>query len=320
MSETVLITGAFGYLGGRISHFLTQNENLKLRLGTRRSIKKPPEYAKKSTIVQLNMSSESNLNAACKGVEYIVHLAAPNEIESASDPEAALLNTGVGTLKLIEAAERSGVNKIIYFSTAHVYGAPLIGHITEENVPRPAHPYAIAHRLAEDFILQAHDQKKITGIVVRVSNGFGAPVNPDITRWTLLVNDLCKQAVTTGQLVLRSTGIQRRDFITIADICSAVSHLLYLPTQKCENGLFNLGGDCSLMIIEMVESIAARCKEVLHFTPQIIRSQPQISEKSVPLEYSITKLKRSGFILTNNMNNEIDSTLKMCKQYFGDAN
>jgi len=73
-------------------------------------------------------------------------------------------------------------------------------------VPRPVHPYAITHHAAEDFVLAAHDEKRLMGYVIRLSNGFGAPAHAGVDRWTLLVNDLCRQAVQTRQLILRSAG------------------------------------------------------------------------------------------------------------------
>jgi UDP-glucose 4-epimerase len=173
MTGTTLITGGFGYLGGRIAQALAANPGRSLRLGTRWP-QPAPEWLRTCEPVPLDLMSEEGLAAACAGVSCMVHLAALNEIDSASDPEQALLVNTLGTLKLLCAAERAGVQRFVYFSTAHIYGAPLTGTITEATVPRPAHPYATTHRAAEDFVLAAHDRRALTGIVVRLSNGFGS--------------------------------------------------------------------------------------------------------------------------------------------------
>jgi len=317
MNDIILITGGLGYVGGRITKYLSDNYNYKLRITTRQTVVQIPSWLRNGEIIQVDLMSEESLKSACAGIKHIVHLAALNEIESSTNPELALTVNGLGSLKLLCAAEKAGVERFIYFSTAHVYGAPLQGTITEKSLPLPVHPYAITHKTAEDFVLASHDQKVLTGIVLRLSNGFGAPMRPDVDRWTLLVNDLCRQAVTTRKLVLRSAGFQKRDFITLLDVSRAVSHFLGLPVDQCGNGLFNLGGECSMRIIDMVKLIAKRCYKVLGFKPKIIRPAPLPEETPTALDYRIEKLKSTGFILNKNTNAEIDATLLFCQNEFG---
>ena len=317
MSDIVLITGGLGYVGGRVSKYLADNTDYKIRITTRQNEAQVPDGLRNGEIIQADLTSEEDLNSACTGVRYIVHLAALNEIESSTNPELALTINGLGSLSLLRAAEKAGVERFIYFSTAHVYGAPLQGLITEKTLPRPVHPYAITHKTAEDFVLAAHDRKALTGIVLRFSNGFGVPMRPNVDRWTLLVNDLCRQAVTIRRLVLRSAGSQKRDFVTLLDVSRTVSHFLSLPVDQCDDGLFNLGGECSLRIIDMVELISKRCHKVLGFKPEIIRPVLLPDEPPPVLDYCIEKLKSTGFVLNKNMNAEIDATLLFCQDEFG---
>lgn len=317
MSDIVLLTGGLGYLGGRISRYLAESSHFNLRLGVRSPETAIPKWLKNGELVVLDLFADSTLESACKGVKYIIHLAALNEIDSATDPERALLVNGVGSLKLLLAAIKTGVKRFIYFSTAHVYGSPLTGNITEETIPRPLHPYAITHRTAEDFVLAAHDKKQIEGVVVRLSNGIGAPERANINRWTLLANDLCRQAVVEKKLILRTHGLQYRDFVTLNDVSRAVLHMLMLSPQSNESGLFNLGGDNSTRIIDMAERIAERCEIILGFRPKIFRPSPDLVENILPLSYRIEKLKATGFVLLSDVDEEIDATLKLCVRSFG---
>ena len=317
MMDKVFITGGSGYLGGRLVQAFVTEPRFHLRLGTRQPLAVRPAWPREAEIVPLDLLSPEDLNYACRGVRYVIHLAALNEIESLTNPEEALLINGLGTLKLLEAAQRAGVERFIYFSTAHVYGVSLAGMITEESLPRPNHPYAITHKVAEDFILAAHDKKTIQGLVLRLSNGFGAPAAVNVNRWTLIVNDLCRQAVTTGKLVLKSSGLQWRDFITLSDVARSVQHLLNLPASACQDGLFNLGGECSLQIITLAQRIANRASRFLGFPPPIQRPEPGPAESFQPLEYRVDKLKSTGFTLRRNIDEEIDATLLFCKEVFG---
>lgn len=317
MSDVVLLTGGLGYVGGRVSRYLAETSDCHLRLGTRDASQPPPEWLVRCELVALDLLDDASLAAACRGVKSLVHFAALNEIDSAADPQQALTVNGLGSLRLLRAAIDAGVERFIYFSTAHVYGSPLAGRLTEESLPRPQHPYAITHRTAEDFILAAHDKKEIAGIVLRLSNGFGAPERAAVNRWTLIANDLCRQAVTARKLVLRSSGLQYRDFITLTDVGRAVLHVLQLDRATCGDGLFNLGGQSSMRIIEIVEKIAERCEAVLGFRPEIQKPAASADEQVLSLDYRMDKLKGTGFSLLSNIDEEIDATLLLCRRAFG---
>jgi UDP-glucose 4-epimerase len=317
MTDEVLITGGLGYVGGRIAQALAQCGKHRLRLATRRADRTPPLWLRTAEVVTMDVTSDADLDSACSGVTSIVHLAALNEHDCAADPQRALLVNGLGTLKLLQAAQRARVERFIYFSTAHVYGSPLAGRIDERSVPRPVHPYAITHHVAEDFVLAAHDERALAGFVLRMSNGFGVPAHAGVNRWTLIVNDLCRQAVTQKQLVLHSSGVQKRNFITLGDAGRAVDHLLHSSAAACGDGLFNLGGECALSVLELTERIAARCEVTLGSRPEIRLPRSEVNETGLTLDYRVDKLKQTGFEMHGDMNAEIDATLRFCKEAFG---
>lgn len=318
MNPRVLVTGGFGYLGGRVSQALV-GAGYSVACASRRLSRGRDEAAKRAGMqcIAIDWDSPESLLNACSGVDAIVHLAAMNELQAAKDPVGALNVNGVASVRLLEAAIAAGAKRFSFFSTAHVYGAPLQGHISEATMPRPQHPYAITHKVAEDFVLAAHDQKRIEGLVYRLSNGFGAPATPDVDRWSLLVNDLSRQAVTVGKLQLNSAGVQLRDFITLEDVARAVIHGLELPLPRLGDGLFNLGGDLSLSIYAMTEKVAARWKALTGKELPIVRPAPPAESVPVPFVYSCEKLKATGFSLNSNVDQEIDATLRLCMASFG---
>jgi UDP-glucose 4-epimerase len=316
MNREILITGGLGYVGGRVAQHLASVPDIKLRLTSRTPPAAPPAWLTNGRVVAWDSASPA-VGPLLEGVDTVVHFAALNEIDSARDPVQALHVNGTETVRLLLAAQQAGVRRFIYFSTAHVYGAPLVGNIDERTLPRPIHPYAISHKVAEDFVLAQHDQGKIEGVVFRLSNGFGAPTNPDVNRWTLIANDLCRQAVTGRKLVLKSSGLQRRDFVTLDDVARCVAHFIDLPTPQLQDGLFNLGGECVLSMYEMAEAIARRCEAVLGFRPPIERPSPAPGEAAPELRYQISKLKAAGFTLEGRVDDEIDATLLLCAGAFG---
>lgn len=310
----VLITGGMGYVGGRVAVALARRKDVDLYLGSREGSGGNPTWLPSGHHVAMKWDSLDNLASACDGVETVVHLAAMNEVDCAQRPAAALEVNGVNSVRLLEAAKARGVARFIYLSTAHVYGAPLVGRIDENTVPRPRQAYATSHRAAEDAVLATHDDGRLIGLVLRLSNAFGVPTHANVNRWTLLVNDLCRQAVKNHSLVLRSAGLQRRDFVTLHDVGRALSHALDLSKEQVGVGIFNVGGSWAPRIIDMVEIIRERCTVVLGYTPEIVRPDPTAAEIECVLDYRIDKLLATGFVLKGNPVDEIDATLRMCQK------
>lgn len=313
MTRRILITGGFGYVGGRVAQALAARQDRHIVLGSR-TRKDPPEWLPECSIAAASLDDSESLRRACAGVQAIVHLAAMNEIDCAEDPVGALETNGTGTARLLEAAKAASVEQFVYVSTAHVYGAPLVGRIEEGMCPRPIHPYATSHRAAEDVVLAARDTDALAGLVLRLSNGFGAPAHAGVNRWTLLVNDLCRQAATTGKLVLRSSGLQRRDFITLSDVGRVVEHVLSLAKHETGNGIFNVGGAWGPTVYEVAMLVADRAHAIFGSRPPVLRPEPPPGHPSQALDYRIDKLLETGFALHSDREAEIDATLLLCSR------
>lgn len=311
MKKTVLVTGATGYIGGRLVDYLNKSKKWNPLALSRKAV---DSQELEWRIADFN--TLETLKNACKGVYSIVHLASLNEIDSQKDPIAATLVNTIGTQKLLRASIECGVQRFIYFSTAHIYGSPLEGIITEQTLPRSVHPYASSHHAAEDYVIEAHDKGKIEAAVIRLSNGFGYPASKDVNRWTLLVNDVCRKVIETGIITLNSPGLQRRDFITLNDVCRAVEHLLEINKQTLGKAIFNVGGKNPSSILEMATLIADRYEFLFGSRPPIVKPESDIVVNST-LDYSIDTLLATGFELSGDISNEIDETLLRCKDWFG---
>lgn len=310
----LLITGGLGYLGGRLAQYLEQQSNFDIILGTRKKIDLP-YWITEASIVETSWDSTNNLQKICEGVNTIVHLAGMNSHDCSYDPLAALEFNTVATARLLKEAIKQGVQRFIYFSTAHVYGSPLKGFINEETFPESLHPYATSHRAAEDVIRSAHQRDEIQGIVIRLSNSFGAPAHKNANCWMLLINDLCRQAVTTKRIILKSSGLQRRDFVTITDVCRATDFLINL--KDLDHDIFNVGGNWSPTVLEVAHVIQERCVAIFGFKPEISRKSQNTDEQTNDLDYRIDSISSKGFKLTSDKEGEIDQLLLFCKLNFG---
>ncbi len=316
-STMILITGGLGYLGARISEHLLKS-GYDIRLSTsRKDVHVPPKLAG-ADVAEMDLTDAGSLKAACSGVDSIIHLAAMNAQTCAGDPEQALIINGLGTLKLLRAATEQGVNNFIYFSTAHVYGAPLVGHISEASLPRPVHPYSITHRVAEDYVFEYCQREEINGAVLRLSNAVGSPISKDADCWMLVVNDIARQIINDKVISLRSAGNTLRDFVPIDDVCRAISFLLdgSVYNSTCET--FNIGGGRALTLRELAELMAERSTVVLGYMPEIRFLEGDMPSKqgSSTLEYSVDKIKHAGCCFQHDLVCEIDQLLINCKRWY----
>ena len=168
----ILISGGFGFVGGRLGQHL-QEAGHQIVLGSRK-LTAPPEWLRKAKVVKMDWNDYDSLASVCVGSDVIIHAAGMNAQDSLANPAEALAFNGVATARLLDAGCKASVQRFIYFSTAHVYSSPLEGTITEETCPRNLHPYATSHLAGESVVLYANQQKKIEGIVLRLSNAFGA--------------------------------------------------------------------------------------------------------------------------------------------------
>jgi len=277
--------------------------------------KSPPEWLRKAEVIKMDWDDCDALASICVGCDVIIHAAGMNAQDSIANPTEALAFNGAGTARLLVAGCKARVKRFIYLSTVHVYGSPLEGTITEDLPPLNPHPYATSHLAGESAVLYATKNKKIEGLVLRLANAFGAPAGAEANCWMLLVNDLCRQAVIFRNMTLRSTGLQRRDFVTLQDVSRVVAHMIDIPNSNIGDGLFNVGSGKSLRVIDMMEVIQKRCRVVLGYTPEIIRPLPAENEQSPSLDCRIDRLLSTGFKLKGDPHLEIDDILRMCNAY-----
>jgi UDP-glucose 4-epimerase len=257
----------------------------------------------------------ASIDQALHGANAVVMLAAANEIGAARDPVAAAENTATQCLAWLQGAQRQAVPRFIYFSTIHVYGANDGALIDETSVPRPVHPYASTHLAAEMYVQSVHRQGGIAATIYRLSNAFGAPIDPGVNRWSLLVNDLARQAVLDGNLRLKSDGTQARDFIGMAVVCRAVEWCLRRESSEPEATVFNLGTGVSTTVYAMAQRIAMRAEHLMGRSFPIYRPSPPPDAPLQRYDLDVSRMASCGFSVPTDPDGEIDELLLFCQKH-----
>ena len=307
----ILITGGSGFVGGRLARRLAEEHEIYI------SSREPQDeqlLRLYGNVIPVNHKFLLDPGSFPE-VDTVIHLAALNERDSVKYPSEAIRVNVDQTRIILENSIEKKVERFIYFSTAHIYGAPLQGDITEETLPFPIHPYAITHRAAEDYVVAAARQNKITGTVLRLSNSFGAPVSPYVNRWMLLANDLCRQAVEKGKMTLQSNGCAYRDFICLSDVEEVVARMIN-AVRSPSHIIYNLGSGISMRVMDMADAIMRAAVTVLKKNITLELPAGCIASDEPTLYFSIERLLKEGYRIQNDVQMELERLLEFCKENF----
>lgn len=265
-----LVTGGFGYVGSWIVRRLAESGHTVFVLSRGADT---PDLGVPYTLVRADLAAQTpeELAAILPGnLDACVHMASFNEASAPGYARQALLVNAFGTRTLLEAlavaakTAKGGAGGtpplplFVYFSTFHVYGRSS-GAITEATPPAPAGDYALTHLFAEEYCrMFAHPSRGDLAqpcVILRLTNGFGAPSITPFGKWYLLLNDLCRQAFYEGRVLLRSNPALERDFVWLGDVAAVVERLL--SRRDLAGRLFNLSSGRAVSIGE-VAALAAK--------------------------------------------------------------
>jgi UDP-glucose 4-epimerase len=301
----LLITGASGLVGGRLIQHLLAAGGVEIRAASR--VRRDWPASVEGCVADLGQPG--TLEEACRGTNAVINLASMAERFCSLDPQAALRVNGGGTLSLASAAAAAGVLRFVQVSSCKIYGDNLQGAVTEETPPRPRSHYAITHRLAEDYAIS----QQANCVVVRLANGFGAPVDARVDCWDIIVNQMCRQAVVDRQIVIRSSGRAWRNFVPMQDVVRALQYAI----EGAPAGIYNMGAPHSMTLAGTAEQVAVLCEKTFGWRPSIKLGPGAPGERNPPLDYRSEKLARTGFASRASFEEEVTATLLMAMRGLG---
>lgn len=250
ISMKVLITGGAGFIGSHINKLLLDQGHSvtvvdDLSRGHKESIDPRVGFH------QVSLNNREEIEKILPGHDVVIHMASYIEVgESVKNPVEFSENNIVGTVKLLEAMKNTGVKKIIFSSSACVYGKPSKLPITEEDpLEEQENPYGITKVTMEDFCKLYHNLHQFDVTILRYFNPYGP--GELHTPETHAIPNFIKSTLKRTPIPLYWNGDQIRDFIYIEDLAEA--HVLALPLTGLH--VYNIGTETGIKVIDVVKKI-----------------------------------------------------------------
>lgn len=232
-----MVTGGAGFIGSHIvEHFQNAAEVRvldNLRSGFRRNL-----TGFKHDFIRASVLDRDAVRRAMKGVDFVFHLAALISVpESMRKPiECDEINTK-GTLIVLEEAARAKVKKLVFSSSAAIYGDNPTVPKVETMPPEPKSPYAITKLDGEFYCGLFTRTGRLPTACLRYFNVFGPRQDPK-SQYAAAVPIFIDRTVKHAPITIFGDGRQTRDFIFVKDIVAAN---VFLATRSAAAGVFNAG-------------------------------------------------------------------------------
>lgn len=246
----VIVTGGAGFIGSHVCKLLLE-QNHQVTIIDNLSKGDQNSLDSRSVFHQISLDNQKQLEEILPGHDAVIHMASFIEVgESVKKPVEFTENNIVGTVKLLEAMRVTGVKKMIFSSSACVYGIPNKSPLTEEDLlGEQENPYGITKVTMEQFCKLYHSLFGFDVTILRYFNpyGPGEEHNPE----THAIPNLIKAALEKKPIPLYWQGEQIRDFIFIDDLAQA--HALSLPLTGLH--IYNVGTQTGAKVIDVVKKI-----------------------------------------------------------------
>ena len=260
----LLVSGGAGFIGSSfVREILGRRDGTRITVvdkltyaGNRSNlvpVEADPEMAARFEFVEGDIADARLVTAQIDGVDAIVNFAAESHVDrSILDPEAFIRTGVIGVHVLLEAvrleSERRGRSvRYLQVSTDEVYGSIPEGHVDERAPLSPRSPYSAA-KAAGDLLVQSYVVTHgVDAVITRGSNTYGPYQHPE-----KLIPLFVTNAIDDRDLPLYGDGLQRREWLYVADHAAAIEFVL---RHGLTGEIYNIAGQTELTNREVVDAL-----------------------------------------------------------------
>lgn len=264
-----IVLGGAGFIGSNIVKLLL-NENYQVKVIDNLSsghLENLNSYIKKDDIefIEGDICNQAFLKKAMKGgADVVFHLAAcVGRQKSIDNPQLDSSTNLLGTVNVLESMRHNNIPKVVYSSSAAIFGE-LITPTIDENHPQNADsPYGVSKLAAEKMILAYSGiYPELTGVCLRYFNIYG--VNQRFDLYGNVIPIFARRIYAGENITIFGDGTQTRDFVNVKDVARAN----YLgAVSELGTDVYNLGSGSSITINElanMMIGISGKKTEIIY--------------------------------------------------------
>jgi NAD dependent epimerase/dehydratase len=278
MAETVLVTGAGGFIGSHLVECLLER-GLHVRAMVRYTstghagfLAQAPAYLRDRLEIFLGDVRDARaVRTAARGCRRIYHLAALIGIPySYVAPDSYVAVNVQGTLNVLEAARELDVERVVVTSTSEVYGTAQYTPIDEKHPLNAQSPYAATKVGADQLALSYHRAYGTPVTVVRPFNTYGPRQSARAVVPTIITQALAGDAIRLGSLA------PVRDLVFVKD--TAAGFVAVADAAECVGKVTNLATGIGVSVAELVERVQHVVGRRLPVVETAERKRPEASE------------------------------------------
>jgi UDP-glucose 4-epimerase len=251
--KKVLVTGGAGFIGSNIVDQLI-SDGVEVLILDNLSTGKKENINKSATFIMCDIAYATTdyLVEQMKDVDIVFHLAAKARVQPSIDDPIPFNDTNVsGTLNILFAAHKAGVNRVVYSASSSCYGDTTIFPTPETAPTNPMSPYGLQKYIGEQYCKMFSEVYGLDTISLRYFNIYGERMNLE-GAYCLVMGVFARQMLEGKPLNITNDGEQRRDFTYVGDVVKA--NILAATRKKDFNGsVFNIGNGNNYSVNEVAE-------------------------------------------------------------------
>jgi len=255
-NKRIMVIGGAGLVGSHIVDQLIQEPVSEIIVydnfvrGTDSNLKKAMESSK-VRVVQASMTDRETLNRELRGIDGVFLLASLWLGECVNDPRSAWEVNVMGTWNVVEACQDLEVKRVVYSSSASVYGNALFTPMTEDHPFNNRTTYGATKIAIEQMFRSIYEQNKLPYIGYRYMNIYGPRMDYEGTYVSVIMKVLDRIFANQTPLIY-GDGKQVYDFIYVEDVAEA--NILGMKAD-CTDEFFNIGAGVGTSINELVDML-----------------------------------------------------------------
>lgn len=268
----VLVTGGAGFIGSNLVDLLLAHGHSvrildNLSTGKQANLPSHPRVE----FIKGDVADVQLVRRAVQGCQAVVHLAAVASVQaSVEDPVGTHQSNLVGTLNICEAMREAGIRRVVFASSAAVYGNNGDGEAIDEETPKaPLTPYAADKLASEHYLDFYRRQHGLEPVVFRFFNIYGPRQDPS-SPYSGVISIFTERALKQQPITVFGDGEQTRDFLYVGDLVELLGQAL--KQEEIDVGAINVGLNRATSLNQLLAAIGDVVGELPPVSYQAARS------------------------------------------------